>query len=75
MRTFPVLGLGSLSNPRCSNSFKNLVTLGVSTAYLYLPSPLHGEPSTTDRLVFTLQCHVLTMGLIFYMFSVGFHLC
>merc|ERR1711892_464836 len=46
-----------------------IAVAGVSAAYLYLPSPLHGEHSTTDRLVFTLQCHVLTMGLIFYLFS------
>ena len=42
----------------------------ISLSYIYFP-PLPSMPSITDRLVFTLQCHILTVGAVFNAFNVS----
>ena len=39
-------------------------------SYLYFPA-LPPLPTLTDRLVFTLQCHILTVGAVFNAFNVS----
>ena len=39
-------------------------------SYIYFP-PLPPLPTLTDRLVFTLQCHILTVGAVFNAFNVS----
>ena len=39
-------------------------------AYVYFP-PLPPMPTVTERLVFTLQCHILTVGAVFNAFNVS----
>eukprot|EP00090_Calanus_glacialis_P014126 TRINITY_DN22792_c0_g1_i2.p1 TRINITY_DN22792_c0_g1~~TRINITY_DN22792_c0_g1_i2.p1 ORF type:complete len:212 (-),score=54.16 TRINITY_DN22792_c0_g1_i2:61-675(-) len=49
-----------------------LSVAAMSGAYNYLPTPLPGlpaQPTTSDRLVLTLQYHTLTMVVVYFIFS------